>query len=390
MHSTLFFALACAYASTVLACTCVVTEYSKIPGALAKCTDIVLQDIAAPSNGTIDLSKAKKGSVITFAGTTTFAFTNSSDFIPMKFGGKNITIRGTPDSIIDGNGPMYWDGLGSNGGLPKPNHLIAVKMNDSLIENLQLQNWPVRAFKLGNSRDVTIRNIYLDNTLGDLPNDLSGGKNAAHNSDAFGVGTKSKNILIHNCTVYNQDDCVAVTSADNVTVSNLYCSGTHGLSIGSIGGKSYNNVTNILFTDSYLRNSTNGARIKSNFNTTGYVANITYSNIQMFNISDYGIVVQQDYLNGGPTGTPSNGVIIENVLFKNITGTVTSDGISYYVLCGTGCKNFVFEDVKITGGKPNSSSCNFPASGCPLASYKTYKSKPLPKYPTCKSPPSAY
>ncbi|KAI9052344.1 hypothetical protein LZ554_003694 [Drepanopeziza brunnea f. sp. 'monogermtubi'] len=387
MHPTLFFAFASVYTSTVLACPCVVTKYSQIAGALANCTDILLQDIAAPSNRTINLSKAQKNSVITFAGTTTFAFTNSSTFIPIKFGGKNITIRGTPDSIIDGGGPMYWDGLGSNGGRPKPNHLIEVKMNGSVIENLQIQNWPVRGFKLGNSRDLTIRNIYMDNTLGDLPNDLSEGKNAAHNSDAFGVGTKSNNIIIHNCTVYNQDDCVAVTSANNLTVSNLFCSGTHGLSIGSIGGKSYNNVTNILFTDSYLRNSTNGARIKSNYNTTGYIANITYSNIQMFNVSEYGIVVQQDYLNGGPTGTPTNGVIIENVLFKNVTGTVTSDAINYYVLCGTGCKNFVFEDVKITGGIANGSSCNFPPTGCPAASYGSVALKTYPEY---RIPPSSY
>jgi len=104
----------------------------------------------------------------------------------------------------------------------------------------------------------------------------------------------------------------------------------------------------------------------SNFNTTGYIANITYQNIFMTNASDYGIDVQQDYLNGGPTGIPSNGVIIENVLFKNVTGTAAGKGsINYYVLCGEGsCSNIVFEDVSITGGQ-NASSCNYPESGCP-------------------------
>jgi polygalacturonase len=112
--------------------------------------------------------------------------------------------------------------------------------------------------------------------------------------------------------------------------------------------------------------SSNGARIKSNYNTTGFISNITYSNIVLKDIDTYGIDVQQDYLNGGPTGSPSNGVIIENILFKNVTGTTSgSDSTNYYVLCGDGsCSNIVFDDVHITGGALNS-SCNFPASGCP-------------------------
>ena len=85
----------------------------------------------------------------------------------------------------------------------------------------------------------------------------------------------------------------------------------------------------------------------------------------MSDISIYGIDVQQDYLNGGPTGIPSNGVIIQNVLFNNITGTATQDAEDYYILCGDGsCSNFQFNDVSITGGSV-ASSCNYPPSGCP-------------------------
>jgi polygalacturonase len=129
----------------------------------------------------------------------------------------------------------------------RPNHFIQVKMTGgSVIKNLHIQNWPVHGFSLSSCSDLTIRDIVMDNSAGDAPNNRSGTKAAAHNSDGLGVGTQSKNILITNITVHNQDDCVAVTSANNVTVSNMYCYGSHGLSIGSIGGKTYNNVTNIL------------------------------------------------------------------------------------------------------------------------------------------------
>lgn len=67
----------------------------------------------------IDLSKVKTGTVVTFAVTTTFGFTGSSTFNPITFGGKGVTITGAPGAIIDGNGQAYWDGIGSNGGVPK-------------------------------------------------------------------------------------------------------------------------------------------------------------------------------------------------------------------------------------------------------------------------------
>lgn len=95
------------------------------------------------------------------------------------------------------------------------------------------------------------------------------------------------------------------------------------------------------------------------------MANITYANIALAGISRYGIDVQQDYLNGGPTGHPSNGVTIRNVLFQNVTGTAAATARNYYVLCGEGsCADFEFRDVRVTGGGV-ASSCNYPAGGCP-------------------------
>lgn len=235
---------------------------------------------------------------------------------------------------------------------------------NSVIQNLYIQNYPVHCFSISSCSNVLMTGITLNNTAGDAPNAISDGLPAAHNSDGFDVST-SENFTITNNIIYNQDDCVAITSGNNITVSNLYCSGGHGMSIGSVGGKSNNNVTNILFTDSQIVNSQNGARIKSNYNTTGYIANITYSNILLTDISIYGIDVQQDYLNGGPTGIPSNGVIITDLLFSNLTGTAIAGAQDYYILCGDGsCSDFTFVDVDIVGGT-NASSCNYPPSGCP-------------------------
>jgi polygalacturonase len=99
----------------------------------------------------------------------------------------------------------------------------------------------------------------------------------------------------------------------------MYCSGGHGLSIGSVGGRTDNVVSNVTFTDSVVVNSQNGVRIKTVYNATGTVSDVrgflwagsrgntdegqvTYANIALWNISNYGVVIEQDYENGSPTG----------------------------------------------------------------------------------------
>lgn len=120
------------------------------------------------------------------------------------------------------------------------------------------------------------------------------------------------------------------------------------------------------FKDSVVTNSTNGLRIKTDFNATGSVTNVTFDSIRLEDIKAYGIDIQQDYLNGGPTGTPSNGVLVEGIRFRDISGWVVEGAMDYYVLCGNGsCSDFEFEEVSVKGGK--GSSCNYPEAGCPEA-----------------------
>lgn len=42
----------------------------------------------------------------------------------LQVGGVNLTVQGTPGSVLDGNGAAWWDGIGSNGGIAKPDHMI--------------------------------------------------------------------------------------------------------------------------------------------------------------------------------------------------------------------------------------------------------------------------
>jgi polygalacturonase len=207
-----------------------VTAFSAVPAATASCTAIVLDSVVVPGNKTLDLSKLKTGTAVTFAGTTTFEFFEA-DYDTIKVGGTDITITAEPDAVIDGNGQAWWDGQGSNGGIEKPDHFFVISklLGNSIVKDLYIQNYPTHCFSISNSAGLVLENIVLNNTAGNAPNNRSGGLPAAHNTDGFDLSS-CNNTIVRNSVVLNQDDCVAITSGNNITVSGMHCDGSHGKS----------------------------------------------------------------------------------------------------------------------------------------------------------------
>lgn len=81
--------------------------------------------------------------------------------------------------------------------------------------------------------------------------------------------------------------------------------------------------------------SLQGVRIKTVYDATGTVSNVTYSGITLSGITKYGIVIEQDYENGSPTGTPTDGVPITDLTISDVTGTVGDDAVEIYILCAS-------------------------------------------------------
>lgn len=95
------------------------------------------------------------------------------------------------------------------------------------------------------------------------------------------------------------------------------------------------------------------------------MVNVTFSNIKVSNIKNFGVDIQQDYTNSGSTGIASNGVRVADITFTDVEGWVSPAAMNYYVLCGNGsCENFTFENVHIYGSD-QLSSCDYPVGGCP-------------------------
>lgn len=280
--------------------------------------------------------------------------------------GQNIT--GASGHVIDGDGSRWWDGEGSNGGKTKPKFFKAGDLTSSSITGLNIKNTPVQCFSISGANGLTVDSVTIDNSAGD---DLG------HNTDAFDVGT-STGVVISNAVVHNQDDCLAINSGSDITFTGGSCTGGHGLSIGSVGGRDDNDVSNVKIENSKIIDSQNGVRIKTVYGATGSVKDVTYSGITLSGITKYGIVIEQDYENGSPTGmlslysllcsklinsgTPTTGVPITDLTVSGVTGSVESSATPIYILCGSGsCSDWTWTVVSVTGGKQSTKCENVPS-----------------------------
>jgi galacturan 1,4-alpha-galacturonidase len=227
-------------------------------------------------------------------------------------------------------------------------------MTSSSINNLNVKNTPVQGFSINGATGLTLDHITIDNSAGDVTN-------GGHNTDAFDVGSSS-GITISNANIKNQDDCLAINSGTNIHFVGGTCSGGHGLSIGSVGGRSDNTVKGVVIENSKISNSDNGVRIKTVYGATGSVSNVTYKDITLSNIAKYGIVIEQDYENGSPTGSPTTGVPITDLTISGVKGSVASKAVETYILCGKGsCSNWKWSGNGITGGTKSTKCSGIPS-----------------------------
>ncbi|KAL5417803.1 Polygalacturonase [Paraphaeosphaeria minitans] len=316
----------------------------------ASCATIVLSNVAVPSGTTLDLTGLNSGTTLIFEGTTSFGYKEWEGPL-ISVSGTKVTVKGASGHVIDGNGARWWDGKGSNSGKTKPKLFSAHSMKQSTISNLNIKNMPVQGFSINSATDLTLDHITIDNSAGD---------GTAKNTDAFDVGSSS-GITISNANIKNQDDCLAINSGTNIHFVGGTCSGGHGLSIGSVGSRSDNTVDGVVIENSSISDSQNGVRVKTIYGATGKVTNVTYKDITLSNISKYGVVLEQDYENGSPTGTATNGVPITDLTLSGVKGSVASSATPVYILCGKGsCSDWKW-GVAVTGGKKSTKCTNVPS-----------------------------
>lgn len=164
-------------------------------------------------------------------------------------------------------------------------------------------------------------------------------------------------------------DCVSFKpNSTNILVESLWCNGSHGISVGSLGQYvgEYDIVENVYVSNISMHNASDGARIKVWPNTPsalsgdlqggggdGRVNNITYDGMYIDNVA-YAIEITQCYGQSNTTlclEYPSP-LTITNVTIKNLygkTSTKYSPDIAAF-LCSseTVCTDIYAENINVT------------------------------------------
>ncbi|KAG8773117.1 hypothetical protein FRC12_002708 [Ceratobasidium sp. 428] len=329
-------------ASPVARCTGTISSLADVAAAI-KCTTININAFTVPAGQTFQLD-APTGATVTMLGDVTFGHAEWAGPL-FQLTGNSITFNGNGHTF-NGQGELYWDGLGGTGSV-KPHPMMKIKSSGTF-SNVIVKNSPQNCFSFGNSAQLTVSKVTVDNSAGDKPNSKSNGAAAGHNTDAFDASVS--NLTIQDSVVYNQDDCLAINKGSNIIFQRNSCSGGHGISVGSIDSDV--TVSNIQILNNVVTNNDQALRIKTKSAATGStVSGITYTGNTATGCKRFGVIIDQSY--PSTLGTPGTGVKLSGVTFSGTnTIAVGSSAKRVAVNCGSGsCSGtWNWSGLKVTGG----------------------------------------
>jgi len=120
-------------------------------------------------------------------------------------------------------------------------------------------------------------------------------------------------------------------------------------SIGSLGrDKSRACVSNITVSDSVIKHSTNGVRIKTWQGGSGAVSKITFQNIKMDTVLNP-IIIDQFYCLDNKCPNQTSALSISDVSYKSIRGTYDVSGPPVHIACSDSvpCRNVTLSGVQL-------------------------------------------
>ncbi|KAL5365184.1 putative exopolygalacturonase A [Aspergillus floccosus] len=298
-----------------------------------------------------------------------YKFQTSSLF--WRFGGRNVNIYGDGKGVIDGMGQFWWSAMAKNKTVTRPILLGTDGLHHATISGLTMLNAPNWFNLISNSSDILITDMTL--LVGDSPKEAP-----AKNTDGWDT-YRSSNIVIQNSRIVNTDDCVSFKpNSTQIIVQNLDCTGSHGISVGSLG--QYQGETDIV-EDVYvynvtMRDASDLARIKvwpgvppeSTGSTSGgglgRVRNVTWDAMYSEN-NDWVIQLTQCYyaINQTMCDRYPASLEIEDITFTNFEGTTSKkyDPQIGTLVCSSPevCHDISASDIRVTppSGKDATFKC---------------------------------
>ncbi|KAG8886640.1 hypothetical protein FRB97_000060 [Tulasnella sp. 331] len=355
--------------------TCTVNSVASAAD-LSGCSAVIITAFTVPAGETITLSAAS-GATITQTGDITFAYTTATgplitfdtDNVLYNGGDHNINV-GRPRSLFEEKLSQHLNRvMGLSTGMDKvpmeaslsrtplssASGFVSARPPSVLTTNYRFKgygtfeyvtvlNSPAQAISVGTTGTTVIESITVDNSAGNTDS-------LGANTDGFDISasdvTLSKNV------VTNQDDCVAINSGSTIIIEDMTCTGSHGISIGSIA--SDKTVSGVKIARNTITGGLYGLRIKvmqvDSDATDASVSDVIYEENVISGITEYGVLITQSYPDND--GTPGTGAPITDINFTGGTTTVSVDSDAYTLVidCGACSGTWDFVDLDATGGK---------------------------------------
>ncbi|KAL8540954.1 hypothetical protein ACS0TY_002285 [Phlomoides rotata] len=249
--------------------------------------------------------------------------------------------------MIDGRGEKWWNlpckpHRGPKGKtLPGPcDSPVAVRFfwsSNLTVQGLNIRNSPQFHFRFDSCNDVRINLLYIKSPA------------ASPNTDGIHI-ENSNNVKIYNSVISNGDDCVSIGAGTyNVDIRNITCGPSHGISIGSLGMRNSRAcVSKISVSDSVIKHSDNGLRIKTWQGGYGSVSKIRFTNIHMDTVRNP-IMIDQYYCSGKACSNQTSALYISDISYTSIKGTYDVRSSPIHLACSDvmPCTNLTMYDVEL-------------------------------------------
>ncbi|KAL0699924.1 hypothetical protein Bca4012_056046 [Brassica carinata] len=247
---------------------------------------------------------------------------------------KGVVFQG--NGVIDGSGSKWWAASCKKN---KSNAFTIESSSGVKVKGLTIQNSQQMNFIIARSKSVRVYKVMVSSP-GDSPN-----------TDGIHI-TGSTNVVLQDCKIGTGDDCVSIVNASsNIKMKRIYCGPGHGISIGSLGNhNSTGIVTKVVLDTAFLKETTNGLRIKTYQGGSGYVKGVRFSNVVMQDVSNP-ILIDQFYCDN-PTScqNQTSAVKISQIMYRNITGTTKSEkAIKFACSDSVPCSHIVLNNVNLEG-----------------------------------------
>ncbi|KAJ0095989.1 hypothetical protein Patl1_16110 [Pistacia atlantica] len=252
---------------------------------------------------------------------------------------KRVLFQGS--GVIDGSGSKWWAASckkdKSNPCRGAPTALTIDSSSAVSVKGLTIQNSQQMNFVISRCQSVRISEVLVS-APGDSPN-----TDGIHISD-------STNVILQDCKIGTGDDCISIVNGSSaIKMKRIYCGPGHGVSIGSLGkDNSTGIVTKVVLDTAFLRETTNGLRIKTWQGGSGYVHGVRFENVRMEDVANP-IIIDQFYCDS-PTAcqNQTSAVKISEIMYRNITGTTKSSKAMKFACSDTvPCSSIVLSNVNL-------------------------------------------